>query len=274
MKYIFFKTSIIITLIIIITSFPSFSKNDTKLYLRKGGNHLYLNDGNSELFWFNGVHSNDPNNIMFKELEKEFNTYVPDLVLVEGYRDKNIELDRNKSILKGESSFTVYLANKYKIDFLTVEPSEQYIANILKSKYETKDIQAMITFKQIRQWQRESRNRIIIFDEMITGFIHKKTERMFENFNLTIDFLYIQDILEPYLGYKITNENWLKVPARKFYKRKSSKLNKISLSVSDIRNNYLINLIKEKKNKYHKIFIMMGFDHAKVIKKDLTKIYE
>ncbi len=249
------------------------SSCDTLTYLRKGRNHLYLNDGTHELFWFNGIHSNDPKNIMFADLEKKFINFNPDFVLVEGGRDKNIKQNRNDAILHGESSFVAYLANMNKIECSSIEPSDSYIGEKLLLKYKMEDIIAMIAIRQINQWQRESKNRSIDFINMLIGFIRASSERLFININLEINLKFIQDITEPHIGFRINNDNWLSVPAFKIIHDDKNIINSILSETITIRNIYLIELIQEKRKKYNKIFIMMGFDHAKATMDELKTIY-
>ncbi len=225
------------------------------------------------MFWFEGIHSNNPDNIMFADIKTEFTQFGPDLALVEGGRDENIKQNEEEAILLGESSYVAFLAHEDSIDCESTEPPDSYMGQELISKYEINDILATLTFLQIKQWQRESKERTIDFNDMIVGWIKANSERMFQDLKIEINLAYIQDILEPFAGYRVDDSNWLDVPADKIIDDDNI-INAIWRDRSVIRNKYLVELIQEKMTLYNKIFIMMGFDHANAIMTDLENIFE
>ena len=246
---------------------------DTGTYMRKGGDHLKLSDDSGELFWFSGIHSNDPKNIMFGDIEKKFLEFMPDLVLVEGGVERNIRETRIDNILNGESAFTAYLARTQNIECMSIEPPDSYLGEKISEKYTIDDILAMIAIRQIQQWQREYRDREFDFEDTIVGFMRNSSERMFIGAEFEASIGRIQGITERYVGFKADNGNWRKVPAYKIIRENTTIIHPIWADTIALRNRYLVELIGEKKKTYKKIFVTMGFDHATETEKELRALY-
>lgn len=262
-----------VALAFLVLSFLSCS-SDTRTYLRKGGHHLSLSDGSHELLWFSGIHSNDPKNIMFADIEKEFARFNPNLVLVEGGQDKNAKQTRNEAILQGESSFTAFLAHKNTIECMSLEPPDSYLGSRLVKTYPRNDILAMIIIREIHQWQREYKHRSMDFMDMVVQFVGSSAESMFGTLDFEADRDFIQNITEPYIGFRVSNENWLRVPAFSLVYNAGSKIHAIWADTIALRNAYLLELLAEKKKTYTKIFVIMGFDHAQETMEDLKALYK
>ena len=77
---------IIFGLIVIIVASLIISRSNlwnNNKYRILAGNHLELSRENKSLFWFDVIHSNNPDDIMFVDLESSLLEFMPDLVLVE-----------------------------------------------------------------------------------------------------------------------------------------------------------------------------------------------
>jgi len=246
---------------------------DAFTYMRKGGNHLNLSDGAGEFFWFSGIHSNDPKNPMFGDIEKEFLKFIPDLVLVEGGAERNTRETKSDAILNGESAFTAFLARTQKIECMSIEPPDSYLGEKLSEKYSVDDILAMIAIRQIQQWQREYKDREFDFEDMIVGFMRNSSQRMFISVDFEASIGRIKGITERYVGFKVDNGNWRRVPAYQLIHDNTTVIHPIWADTIALRNTYLVELIGEKKKTYKKIFVMMGFDHALETGKELRALY-
>lgn len=74
---------------------------------------------------------------------------------------------------------------------------------------------------------------------------------------------YLSDILKPYTGFAVDDSNWKEIKADKIVYFSDNILNRIWKDTTVFRDNYAVDLIKEKLKSNNRIFIMMGADHIK-----------
>jgi hypothetical protein len=115
MKRIFF-------LICIIALICTSCSTQSDLYAKFKGKDLHLKNGDKELFWFSGIHNNNPEHEMFNDIKKQFIAFKPDYVLVEGNADKRTYESETNAKLNGESAYVAYLAAQSNIAVGTTEP--------------------------------------------------------------------------------------------------------------------------------------------------------
>lgn len=250
-----------------------FENNDT--YSRFEGNNLHLKKNNKELFWFSGIHCNDPNHRMFEDIKREFLTFKPDLVLVEGYTDKYFYSNEKEAILKGgEPGFVVYLAKANNVPVENIEPplADQY--EYLLQKFCKEDILAMYVLRQTVQYQRESENIEIDFLKSIIGYINNTRKNGFPIDTETIDHEFVSNLLEPYIGFKVNNSNWKDIKANDLVYLEDNILHSIWKETIKHRDDHCVGLISEKMKEYDRIFIMMGADHIKNQKDRLKELFK
>lgn len=243
-------------------------------YARVKGKDLHLISDEKELFWFSGIHNNNPKHEMFNDIKKQFTTFKPDYVLVEGDANKYSYTSEIHAKSKGESAYVSYLCDKGNIEVGSIEPPiETQIHQLLKT-YKENDILAMYILRQINQIQRESQNVNINFFNYIVPFTQRYVSKEFSYSSKDIDNDFIVRILEPHIKMKINNDNWKQVDAYSIVYSNNGIIHSIYTNVLNYRDEYSIGLISNKLKSYNRIFIMMGADHIKAQEKALRKIFD
>lgn len=247
--------------------------SEYRIYKRVGGNHLNLKSGDKELFWFSGMHGSNPNNPMFEDIKIEFQNFKPDFVLVEGNANYDIPHDSLSAIKKGESVYVAFLASQSVIPCQSTEPSDSSLNNFLINKYNKEDILTMYIIRQMVQWGRikklepDFNKRLINFANSISNDIQ------YSDKELSLTQLSLLLKLHTNID-ELNNETWHDFDAKNYIYFSTNIISEIYNMTSEYRNIYLIDIIKEKTKSYNKIFVMMGFDHAKELKKELHEIFQ
>lgn len=243
-------------------------------YARFKGKDLYLTSGDKELFWFSGVHNNNPEHEMFNDIKKNFTSFKPDYVLVEGDANKYVYTSEINAKLNGESAYVAYLSNESNIEVGTIEPLiETQIHQLLKT-YNEDDILAMYILRQINQIKRESQNVDIDFFNYIIPYTQKFISKESSYNSEDVDNDFIVNILEPHIKMRVDNDNWKQVDAFSIVYSNKGIVHSIYTDVLNYRDEYSISLIADKLKIYNRIFIMMGADHIKAQEKELRKIFD
>lgn len=246
---------------------------ESKLYDIFGGNDLHLAADSKEIYWFDVRHSNDPNAPMFQRIENALTGFNPDLVLVEGGAD-TFEGDRDTAIYEGESSFATYLAKQNGTQVENIEPPFDKQIEYLQSKYASDEILAMYLIRQISSQQWSPDNSKWDFD----GYLLSDTQYFKDN-GLNYQGETLEDILNTinsFLPESVNSGNWRDVDIKKManiFNRKGGVLYPVYNDVYNFRNIYLVGLIKEKKDMYNRIFIVMGGGHLADTKEQLNELY-
>lgn len=263
----------ILLLVGIVYFFKFTTYGQDMLYDIFGGNDLHLATDNKELYWFDVAHRNNPNAPIFRRIENMLTKFNPDLVLVEGGQDA-FEGNRDEAIYEGESAFTTYLAKENAIAVESIEPPFTKQLEYLQSKYPADDILAMYLVRQISSMQFASDNSMWDFDQEVLY----QTQFLIDN-GLTYDGKTLQDILHTvntFLPESVNSKNWRDVDIKKMnyvYTKENGILYPIYTDVTNFRNIYLIELLREKKITYDRIFIVMGGNHLIETKAELNELY-
>jgi hypothetical protein len=238
-----------------------------------GGNDLHLTSGNKELYWFDVAHRNSPNAPIFKRIENALIGFNPDLVLVEGGQD-TFEGSRDEAIYDGESAFAAYLAKKNVIAVENIEPPFTKQVEYLQSKYPAEDILAMYLIRQISSRQFAGDNSTWDFNKEVLDLA-----RFLKDNGLVYSGETLEDILSTvntFLPESIDGGNWKDVDIKEMnyvYTKENGVLYPVYNDVTNFRNIYLVELLKEKREKYDKIFIVMGGGHLRATKDQLSELY-
>ena len=262
------KGILITSLILFISCNPEY-----RLYKRVGGEHLHLKSNNKELFWFNGVHGNDPKNPMFNDIKTEFQQFNPDVVLVEGHANLVNPSDELSAKKSGENVYVGFLATESGIVCKDIEPSDVEVNEYLIKLYGKKDVLTMYLIRQMVQWQRE-KNSDNEFEKQVIDYLTWENKKIgYFTGEITLD--QVSELLKTHSKLSsINNSNWDNFNAKEYIYFSENQISKIYNDISNVRNQYLLKLIKKNLTNYNKIFIMMGFDHAKEVKKELLDIFE
>jgi hypothetical protein len=243
-----------------------------RLYKRVGGDHLRLFSPNKELFWFKGVHCNDPKNLMFTDINTEFSQFNPDLVLVEGQSCLLKYGDELSAIKAGESNYTVYLAQQNGIECEDLEPSDSDLIDYLTTKYTKREVLTMYLIRQMIQWSRDKKGSSD-FEYRVVKYL-KWEDKNFGCFDEEINMANVSELLKPYTGIdSINNKNNTSFDASKYLYFSENKMNDIYNETYEFRNKYLLEVIEKALTKCDRIFIMMGFDHAIDVKEELNQVF-
>jgi hypothetical protein len=97
--------------------------------------------------------------------------------------------------------------------------------------------------RQINQMQRESKNKSIDFFNYMKNFVNKYQST---NESETVDVNGIIKLLEPHIGFKVTNKNWKSINAYEIVYKESGTINSIYTDILTFRDEYAVKLIKEK----------------------------
>jgi hypothetical protein len=245
----------------------------TDPYVRLKGRDLHLVQKDRELFWFSGIHSNDPEHPMFHDLQEAFVRFSPDFVLVEGNAERGSYAEQ-AIIHAGEPGFVAYLARLSGIPVQSIEPPwEAQFAHLL-GKYEAEDVLAMYLLRQLNQYQREQDNRASNLPERLRVFLGSLRRRGFPLPPGEVDAGYIAVLLEPYVGFSLDDSNWHRVPAKDIVYSSDTVPHRIWQSTIRFRDEYAVRLISELTREYDRIFIMMGADHIENQRNDLEALFQ
>lgn len=250
----------------------TFSGEET-LYNIFGGNNLHLANNETEIYWFDARHSNSSSDPMFAKIEKPFTDFSPDLVLVEGGFN-TFEGDRVAAIYEGESAFAAYLAKKNEILVEDIEPPLDKQIEYLQSKYQAENILAMYIIRQVCSELFAPDNSQWDFSQSLINIAQSLKDN-----GLDYDCVELDNILNTinkFLPEAVSTANYRDIDIKKMsyiYQRDGGILNPIYNDIYSYRNTYLVELIKEKKSIYDKIFIVMGGSHLADTKEELVKLY-
>jgi len=263
------KNLIPLIVVVILNSCATF---DT--YERYGGKHLYLKSDLKELFWFSGIHNSDPNHRMFTDIERSFELFSPNCVLVEGGSNIPSESKEEAIIIGGEPRFVAYLAFTKNIPVYDIEPPFESQIGHIKSLYSDKDIVSMFLIRQLYQKQCEYKDnkRDIDYLNYIRNFLFKTG--LVADGNLSEAM--INSYIEPYIGWPVTESNWHKVDYGSiiYFNKTPNIVNEIWKEIIKYRDDYCVQFIENISRKYSRIFIMMGADHIKNQEERLKKIFK
>jgi hypothetical protein len=241
------------------------------------GQDLHLINGDKELFWFSGMHTNNPKHIMFEDIKAQFELFNPNFVLVEGGFNKDIykyETDELNAKLNGESAYVAFLCGQNDIEVGSMEPPVPMQIDMLTETYDENSILAMYILRQIYQKKRESQNVDINFMEYMISFSQYIVSEGL-SFNVEdIDEDFIVNILEPYTGFRVNNDNWKQINAHEMVYVKEGIVHSIYTDILNYRDEYSVNLIKEMFEEYNRVFVMMGADHIENQKEELIEFFE
>lgn len=243
------------------------------LYDIFGGNNLHLVSNDKELYWFYVQHRNDPNAPIFRRIENVFVEFNPDFILVEGGNDTFVG-NRSEAIRGGESAFAAYLAKEKRITVENIEPPFERQIAYLQEKYPANDILAMYLVRQISSIQWADDNSEWDFEKFLLNETHFLKENGLDYSGETLED--ILATINAFLPESINADNWRDVDIKKMnrvYAKESGVLFPIYRDVTEFRNIYLVELIKEKKNIYGRILIIMGGGHLEETKEQLNELY-
>lgn len=248
--------------------FSSTWKNNRYRFLY--GNHLHLIKENKELFWFDVVHTNNPDDIMFEYLENDLIQFMPDLVLVEGSAD-DFDGTLSEALYSGENSFAAFIAKENNICVEDIEPPVEMQIAYLKSKYMDDEILAMYLLRQIGSLEAMPDSVDIDADDFFQRELSYWKNKGLEHEVETTQEVF--ELLNDYLPEPMNTDNVMNLKVYRIYAKSGSALNEIYMDILEYRNIYLVELIEQKRKEFDRIFVVMGGQHLIDTQKQLSEIY-
>jgi hypothetical protein len=240
------------------------------VYENVQGKHLILRNGEKQLFWFSGIHSNDPASPMFGDIQKEMTGFQPSYVLVEGGFDRIEYSSEDEAILDGESAYASHLARNLGFPVGNIEPTDGEINDRLLEEFSPREILSMYLFRQMVQSQREAKNKDIQYEQMLEEILHSGLTAGLPEIDLGGGIS--AALVDPYAGYPVDQENWLDVDAYSVVYDQSGELYGIWKAANDFRNQHILILLADLYKHCDRIFIVMGFDHARDLSTQLEEL--
>jgi hypothetical protein len=240
----------------------------------RGVTIIELNKSNKHMVFYGSRHCNDKNDPIFKDIEKWFYKFNPQIVLVEGYYDTKNYIDADNAIQKGEMAYISYLAQKNNVKLGSVEPSmaEQY--EYLLGKYDREKVLAMYVLRQLNQYQKQQGNLPMSFPEVLEEYIAGLSKSGFPVKEEECNFVFIQKLLNPYLKEELNKNNWTQVDAYSIVYNKGTDINEIYQEIYVLRNENLKAVIRENLKQYDRVFVMMGSQHVLDEKEHVKEVFE
>ncbi len=248
--------------------------SETDPYSRLEGDHLHLAQGQKELFWFSGIHSNDPEHPMFSDLKDAFERFEPQYVLVEGGFHQDIPESSEASKRRGESSYTAYLAREAGTSVSTTEPPLTSQFDYLLDDYEPEAVLSMYLLRQTVQLQREAEHRPVNYIPYMLGYVEHLVEGGFplQGQRLTEDWL--QESLEPHLGKEVSESNWKMLPAWELVYQEEGLIHEIYERIVEYRDQYSASRIMDALDRHDRVFVMKGADHIPGQRRRLEEYFD
>ena len=212
---------------------------------------------NFKIIFFGSIHGKDEKQT--KGIKEIFSSFIPDIVLVEGnFENANFSSEEEAIQKGGELGFACFLAKSKNIIVKGNDPSNLDQINFLVKNYGKNFTFIYFILRDLSQTQ----NRELI-KEFIEDF---KDTTNWENFNYSYENLInntkntlIKEIKEIHKDYFNPNLN-------------ISDFNEATKKLSEFRDNYLTNLLKNLINSYKKIFIIKGKSHLLKQKQEIAKL--
>ncbi len=204
------KRSVLVVLLVLLTIpvlllFRYFGSDP---YERYRGRDLHLTAGDKQLFWFSGIHTNDPGHRMFDDLQVAFYAFEPEYVLVEGNAHRSVFDDPHEAKMHGESAFVAHMAAADAIPLGTTEPPlPEQIAH-LSTRFSWQKVMAMYLARQTVQMQRESRFLERDFADSLERYATRLTDAGLTVSEAELDEVNVLDLLSDEIGTEIHEENW------------------------------------------------------------------
>jgi len=206
------------------------------------------------IIFFGSQHSKDKNQLI--EIEKRIKDLQPNIILVEGnYNLANYKSKEESVLYGGEMGFVSYLAKNKKIKLLSNDPPEKRTIMFVTQKY-GKDFCFLYSFmRNINHYLKDNKGKMNgLIEYTILKF---KSNSNWDNYEYTFQNLkkIFKSLMEKDLDIYQDFSDYFN-PNLSF-----SIFNKISRDLSEFRDSFTMNLLKEILIHNRKIFIIKGKSH-------------
>ncbi|HOI28643.1 MAG TPA: hypothetical protein PLZ15_02700 [Melioribacteraceae bacterium] len=233
-------------------------------------------DDRIALFYFGAIHSKDPSNIQFNEIEKAWSREKFDIALYEG-PNRGIFSTKEETIEKlGESGFLRFLASRDSVEVLSLEPDPIKEINYLLDYFPIEKIKLFFLLREAQR-VRESFN----WEEVqIKSHIENVLTKANSLPVLNNTVLNIRDIENSFIKYWGTGIKWWEAPSNWFDPLQASEktggifTNDINRYSSNYRNTHMFDLITSFFHKNKRVFAIVGRNHIPMQSKALKCEWE
>ena len=231
------------------------------------GKHLRLTNGDKQVLWFSGIHTNDPECLIFADLKQEIEIFAPSLIVLEGgFHAAKYESDHDAR-LHGECAYTSWTAQRMGIPMASTEPTDEEINRQVLQTHDAAELLATYLFRQMVQLQREAENREHGYEELVSEvFTSSLVAGIPESVLQELD---PHALVDACVGYHVDDTNWQDVDAASLIYGKHGKLCSVYQAIYNSRNRHLLHVLQDALPLHDRIFIMMGFDHAEELSTEL-----
>lgn len=242
-------------IIVIITSCNNNNNNTVQ--------KAHIKESNKEVLYYGSVHSNDTTDVMFNDIEKSFQEFMPEMVLIEGGYNSSSYSTKNEAIQNGEMAFMSYLADQHNVEKQNIEPSGKYVDSLLLEKYSREQILTMYVLRQTHQYIKQIKHSDFSFSETIVDYVNNVNKSHFDKQAESLNFEVIFKMVEQETGIAITEDNWREkeVTIRRYVFKEGSISNEIYNTVLDLRDMLAVEKIIKTLHMHNKVFVIMGNQH-------------
>ncbi len=242
-----------------------------------------INSGEKKIFYYGSSHTNESNDLIFKEIKKEFDRINPDIVYIEGWQSINNKKDAVREFVKkesldetkleGENHFTLKLGIDAGKDFESPEPDfSKEIVYLLEKGFSKKDIFFFYIYRDIDQYQRQHKERKLEECKKYIESEFKIFRRDSGWDGAELDLLEKEIVAE--LDVHNVDKYHLQVDPIPWEGQPQTVLNEVSRNSSHFRDEYIFERITEGLKKYNTIFVVYGSAHAVKQESALRALFE
>ncbi len=250
-----------------------------------------LEKDDKKLTYFGARHSHNPNDPMFDEIEENFNTAQPKLVIVEGINNLEENKDRVIEYLSketpeqaiergGESRFALKLAAEKGIDMQCPEPKMNKEIKFLETQsFSREAIFAFYLYRTMNQYWRLDKEKRPSIEEYLKPYLDEfKNDAGWEDFEFSAEHLEL-------IGREIWGDKGLldnpKFAADRIdpvpwpeKQTEQTMINQVARASSQYRDEYIVEKIKEALKQKGNVFVVYGASHAVMQEPAMRAIFE
>ena len=248
-----------------------------------------LEKGRKALAYFGTSHSNDPKDEIFKKMKERFDSFKPDMVLIEGCEPvNNVEyasyffkkyssLNADDVIVQGgEPWYMIHLVSNARtqgenVDIFSPELDDNKELLLLKEKsFSENDIADYYTYRQMGQELRETSTESQAIEKM-QEFISRMKKVFSELGWNTAQFDTLQDSFTE--GNIKDEKYYINLTSPMVSEQDALPTNKISMALNNVRNEYQLEAIADAFNTHSRVLVVYGHGHAVVLEPALRELF-
>ena len=217
---------------------------------------LDLHCDNKHLIVYGTHHTFDPNDSIFYDINKKFDSLNPTLALNEGGSWDIFETKEKTIQGSGEAGFLSFLSKNSGIAYFSFEPSKKEEIEFILSKYPANEVLLMYLCRQTAQIQKQFKNNndTLIFASAINRMFKSLKSQGFPLSDLNDLLPELKSLYKEMFNEEF---NWKTFdPINVYPSEYKSKLNKINREVSIYRDRYIVKTIVTELKNHDRIFVL------------------